>query len=129
MSQAAARSREQDESQERNLQEVAATSRQFAADMDRLTAKVNQLPAPAECYTLRQQYLTHLATIRELLLAISAASAKSLTDPVQAQQDLKGLQNTASPRALGDMAAADQALAEVCTRFRIQKDFKIDQGG
>jgi hypothetical protein len=90
-----------------------------------LTRAFNERTPPSSCVDLRNKYLDQLARIQAMIVEADEAFSKIQTNPSGALDTLTQMQGRASGEADEAIAKADEALAEVCDRYRIRKDFDI----
>lgn len=96
-----------------------------AEDWNQLTQTFQQRTPPASCQELHDRYYDHLGKIQAMIVSINDALAKVQSDPSGALNALTSMQGKASADADSAIMAADDALADVCNKFHLRKDFDI----
>ncbi|MCC6730410.1 MAG: zinc ribbon domain-containing protein [Chthonomonadales bacterium] len=107
----------------------------WSGDWQQLSAAFLAKPAPGSCAGLRDAYLDLLGKTAGAIAQVGGSLSQALGgDPQSALQTLSGMQGSglgsASQQVADACRAADEALAAVCDRFGIRKDFDIrDEAG
>lgn len=96
-----------------------------ANDWNQLTAQFNQRTPPDSCRDLHDKYYDHLGKIQGMIVAVNDALSKVQSDPSGALHALTQMQGKASADADAAINAADDALGDICNRYRLKKDFDI----
>ncbi|MCS6776559.1 MAG: zinc ribbon domain-containing protein [Chloroherpetonaceae bacterium] len=96
-----------------------------ANEWEALTRKFVERIPPASCIDLRNKYLDQLSKVQAMILEVNDALNKVQSDPARALDILTQMQGRASAEADEAIFKADQALADVCDRYKIRKDFDI----
>lgn len=96
-----------------------------ADDWNRLTQQLQQRNPPPACRELHARYYDHLGKTQAMILAVNDAMSKFQSDPSSALHDLSGMQGKSSADLDVAIQKADDALADVCNRFRLRKDFDV----
>lgn len=96
-----------------------------AEEWEALTRKFVERTPPASCVDLRNKYLDQLGKVQAMILEVNDALNKVQSDPARALDILTQMQGRASAEADEAILKADQALADVCDRYKIRKDFDI----
>lgn len=111
---------------------------QWAAQWQELAARFNAYPKPVPqaCTELRDRYYQLLTVTNTAMLQVGNSFSQALSgDPGKALETLTRMQGsglgTPSHEVTEACNAADEALAAVCNRFKLKKDFDIrdDSGG
>ncbi len=118
--------------------EFQATMQRVNTEWQALNAQFLQRQPPASCASLRDKYYDMLgksaASISKVMSAVSQALGPN-GDPQRALQTLSGMDGSGPGSASHDITlacqGADEALAAVCDKYRLHKDFDIkdDNGG
>jgi hypothetical protein len=96
-----------------------------ADEWEMLTREFQTRTPPPSCVDLRNKYLDQLAKIQTMVIEVNDALSKVQTDPSKALETLTQMQGKASIDADESIAKADDALAEVCSKYRLRKEFDI----
>jgi hypothetical protein len=104
---------------------LGSDTNKIAGDWNQLTAKFSERQPPQSCIDLRNKYLDQLAKIQSSVVQVNTALNKVQSDPSGALHALTGMSGTASAEADTAAQAADDALADVCKRYNLSKDFSI----
>jgi len=94
-------------------------------DWNALNQEFNNRQPPPACVDLRNKYLDQLGKIQSSIFAVSDALAHVQSNPQDALHVLTGMQGQASANIDASIEAADSALADVCDKYRLKKDFDI----
>ena len=96
-----------------------------ANDWNDLTVFFESKSPPESCRDLHDKYYDQLGKIQSMIVAVNDALSKVQSDPSGAISALTQMQGRASQDADAAILAADEALAEVCSKYRLKKDFDI----
>lgn len=96
-----------------------------ADEWEVLTREFNSRTPPESCVDLRNKYLDQLAKIQGMIIEVNAALGKVQSDPTSALDALTQMQGKSSLEIDESVRKADDALAEVCDRYRLRKNFDI----
>lgn len=107
------------------LPSVGRGTNDVANQWDKLTQAFNQRTPPASCVDLRNKYYDQLGKLQSQFLQVGGALTKAQSDPGGALKELTGMLGGASAEADQSIRRADDALADVCNKYRLQKDFVI----
>lgn len=110
------------------LPKVNADSGRLKDEWDQLIQVFTSRQAPPACQQLQQKYYESLAKIEAEFVQVHDALADAQTNPTQALNSLSGMMGTASADADSSTSAADNALADVCTKYGLDKNFSITTG-
>jgi hypothetical protein len=97
----------------------------FAPKWDQLAKYFLTKTPPQSCHDLQQKYYDHLGKIESMFTQLHNALEQASTDPGKALAALTDMQGKASSEADESARLADDALADVCDKYRIRKDFDI----
>lgn len=90
-----------------------------------LTISFGQRVPPDSCTDLHNKYYDQLAKLQAQHLQLAEGLRKAQSDPSSALQELTSMLGTASAEADAVIRSADDALAEVCRKYNLKKDFDI----
>lgn len=96
-----------------------------AEDWNQLTVAFQQRNPPDSCRDLHDKYYDHLGKIQAMIVAVNDALNKVQSDPSGAIGALTQMQGKSSQDADAAILAADDALADVCNKYHLKKDFDI----
>jgi hypothetical protein len=97
----------------------------FAPKWDQLAKYFLTKTPPQSCRELQQKYYDHLGKIESMFTQLHNALEQASSDPGKALSALTEMQGKASSEADDSARSADDALADVCDKYRIRKDFDI----
>ena len=100
-----------------------------SSEWNALTAELNKLSPPPSCRDLHNKYYDHLGKIQAVIVMVNETMGKVQSDPSNALQALTQMQGKASADVDGAILVADDALAEVCSKYKIRKDWDIKGDG
>lgn len=117
--------------------ELQASTARIASEWQDLSTRFLAKPAPASCANLRHRYYDMLGESAGSIAKIMQAFSQALGpggDPSGALKTLGEMEGSGPGSASYEVRtaceAADEALAAVCDKYRIHKDFEIrDDGG
>ena len=98
---------------------------------NQLSATFRERTPPQACINLRDKFLNHLGKVQSRIVKVYTTLGKINSDPQAGLKDLRGMENTSSDLD-SDSKSADRTLAEICTKYKLSKDFDIkgdDSGG
>ncbi len=98
---------------------------QYPARWDQLAKYFLTRQPPASCAILQKKYYEHLGKVESMFLQVHNALAQANTDPGKALSALTEMQGKASAEADDTARQADDALGDVCDKYRIRKEFDI----
>ncbi|CEK12624.1 zinc-ribbon domain [Chthonomonas calidirosea] len=110
------------------LPHISQDSARLKTEWDQLIQYFLSVQPPPECATLQQKYYEHLAKIEAEFVKVNDSLADAQSNPQEALNTLSQMLGTASADADASAVAADQALADVCNRYGLTKDFSITTG-
>ena len=116
---------ENEESQDQFLADIQKDSGDFPEHWNALTAEFNQRVPPSSCQDLHDKYYDHLGKIQGEFQQIQIATQKAFSNPSSAINDLTHMEGAASQEADESAKSADDALADVCSKYHLSKDFDI----
>ncbi len=90
-----------------------------------LSAKFQGRVPPQSCLDLANKYYDHLGKLQAQLLAINDALSKVASNPNSALSALSQMQGAASQEMDEAIRKADDALADVCDKYHLHKEFDI----
>ncbi len=99
--------------------------RKNSAEWNELTQEFNSKQPPSSCVDLRNKFLDQLGKIQASIFAVNDALAHVQTDPSSVLHSLTQMQGKTSADVDTSIEAADSALADVCDKYRLKKDFDI----
>jgi hypothetical protein len=102
-----------------------ATMQKNSQDWNALTQEFNNRQPPPACVDLRNKFLDQLGKIQAAIFAVNDALAHVQTDPSSVLHTLTDMQGKTSADVDASIEAADSALADVCDKYRLKKDFDI----
>lgn len=102
-----------------------ATMQKNSQDWNNLTRDFSARQPPQACVDLRNKYLNQLGKIQAVTFAVNDAMAHVQSDPSNVLHMLTGMQGKASAEVDSAIEAADGALADVCDKYHLKKDFDI----
>ncbi|HLK56179.1 MAG TPA: zinc ribbon domain-containing protein [Chthonomonadaceae bacterium] len=93
---------------------------------DDLAAYFNNRTPPASCRDLHDKYYDQLGKVEGMIMQIPTAISKANSgDPSAALQALQNMKGSSSNDADGAARLADNALADVCDRYHLHKEFSV----
>ncbi len=104
---------------------MKTTMQKNSSDWNALTQEFNGRQPPSACVDLRNKFLDQLGKIQASLFAVNDAISHVQTDPSSVLHDLTQMQGKSSADVDASIEAADSALADVCDKYRLKKDFSI----
>jgi hypothetical protein len=107
------------------FQGLGKDTNKIADDWNQLTAKFRDRQPPEACADLRNKYLDQLAKIQAQIVEVNTALNKVQSDPSAALHTLTTMSGTASAEADAAAQSADDALADVCKKYNLSKDFSV----
>ncbi len=115
-----------DEGDYNNVFGHLSKSTSYSADeWNQLTTAFQQRVPPDSCRDLHNKYYDQLGKIQAMIVSVNDALSKVQSDPSSALHALTDLQGKASPEIDAAVNAADDALADVCHKYGLRKDFDI----
>ncbi len=114
-----------DDASKKFLPNINKGNEDFAPKWDELAKYFLTKTPPQSCREQQQKYYDHLGKIESMFAQLHNALEQASTDPGKALSALTGMQGTASAEADDSARSADDALADVCDKYRIRKDFDI----
>jgi hypothetical protein len=93
---------------------------------DNLTKTFAARVPPPECVSLRDAYYAYLGKVEAQFVKLHSAYAEAQSDPGKALNTLTSMQGTASVEADNAARAADDALDDICRKYSLRKEFKIE---
>ena len=116
-----------DDASKQFIPKINKGNEDFAPKWDQLLVQkyfLTKTP-PQSCRDLQQKYYDHLGKIESMFTQLHNALEQASSDPGKALSALTDMQGTASSEADASARSADDALADVCDKYRIRKDFDI----
>lgn len=110
------------------LPHISQDSARLKTEWDQLIRYFLSVSPPPECTILQQRYYDQLAKIEAEFVKVNDSLADAQQNPQEALSTLSGMLGTASAAADASAMAADEALADVCRRYGLSKDFSITTG-
>ena len=104
---------------------MKSTMQKNSQDWNALTQEFNNRQPPPACVDLRNKFLNQLGKIQAALYAVNDAISQVQTNPSNVLHDLTQMQGKTSADVDSSIEAADSALADVCDKYRLKKDFEI----
>ena len=104
---------------------------EIESNWNQLAATFRERTPPQPCIDLRDKYLNHLGKVQSRIVKVYATLGKISSDPQGGLKDLRGMENTSSDLD-NDSRSADRTLGEICSKYKLSKDFDIkgdDSGG
>jgi hypothetical protein len=103
---------------------TADIAKQIDEEFNRLTYDFQQKLPPPSCVELRNRYYTHLGNLAASLTKMAGIFAEIQTSPNDAYAKVKQMQGQSGN--IDDSAdSAERALAAVCKKYQLEKDFEI----
>lgn len=96
-----------------------------ADEWNQLTAAFQQRTPPPSCQDLHNKYYDQLGKVQAAMVEINDAFSKIQSDPQTALHELTQMQGKVSAEIDEAVMKADDALAEVCAKYKLRKDFDI----
>lgn len=115
----------EDEDYNKAFKDIGSSNQKGAQEWNALTQEFNGRQPPPACVDLRNKFLDQLGKIQASIAAVNDALARVQSDPSNAIHDLTKMQGGTSAEVDAAIDAADSALAEVCDKYRLKKDFDI----
>jgi hypothetical protein len=108
------------------LPDINKDSAQFAKKWDDLTRYFRSKEPPATCVPLRDKYYDYLGKVAGMFVKINNALQQAQgANPQDALQAVTSMQGSASAEADAAARLADDAVADICDRYHLKKDFDI----
>lgn len=96
-----------------------------ADDWNALTAEFQQRTPPPSCQDLHDKYYDQLGKVQGAITAVNDALVNVHTNPSAAVHALTDMQGKTSQEVDKSISDADDALADVCNKYHLKKDFDI----
>ena len=96
-----------------------------AGEWETLTRELETRTPPEACRDLHNKYYDQLGKVQGVIIAVNDALAKVQTNPTDALHNLTEMQGKTSQQVDASIQSADDALAAVCDRYKLKKDFDI----
>ena len=104
---------------------MSKTMNGIVNDFNALSGKFQRMAPPQSCLALHDRYYDHLGKVQAEILAVSNALGKIGGDSSGALKDLTEIQGKASSDIDTSIRDADNALSDICDKYKIRKDFDI----
>jgi hypothetical protein len=114
-----------DEASKNFLPSMGKSFEQYSARWDELAKYFLTRQPPPSCAALQKKYYDHLGKVESMFQQVHNALAQANTDPGKALSALTEMQGKASAEADETARLADDAVGEVCDKYRIRKEFDI----
>jgi len=114
-----------DKASQQFLPTINKGNEDFAPKWDQLAKYFLTKAPPQSCRELQQKYYDHLGRIESMFTQLHNALTQAQSDPSKALSALTEMQGKASAEADDSARSADDALADVCDRYHLRKDFDI----